>query len=530
MEVVAAVMSEAAEAALDAAEAAAIRKQAAGGKGGARALCMANGTETAIRQAWQSPEHSHSAGGAGRGVTPRTDATSAADAKHNRSDERSTRAFREADATYRRLSTSYASFGVRWDRVLDTLEDASQAAVGPQHELYRAHHAYSSARHSFHCIEESVQNAEIQEDHANEDLQKATEAMAMAHRRVARAGRALREFGQSIVSPERTKTVCPADDHTINREDGKGTKTDREIKKSGTTALLPGADTNVRGEESVQGKETATEPQSELSALNHRFSLMKWTDKSSVEDKDVETPNGVQQTKSKEKHKVATTKKRQNVNTGFKKSTHAAEKNEEVAVAASTIPAITPEQAVAQARLTLELQFAHQALVDATAEKTRAQAEADRAMLVVGAQTAGDWSLAAEDLLAKAKRYRRARDAAAPTLKKFVEEARLFKHLKMHRNNALRSIDLAWQARESARAGADSVVPTREVVEVRPMPEAKVTSAVDTFGAPKVNRTEGPQQVVPGGRSSIAEDESGIHEDSNAPEIKGASPPTKAKQ
>lgn len=104
--------------------------------------------------------------------------------------------------------------------------------------------------------------------------------------------------------------------------------------------------------------------------------------------------------------------------------------------------------------LTLALETARRNAERASAEQFRSQGEAIAAMTLVGARTAGEWSLAAELCDTARERFQRAGVEAIPKIELFSEEALLFRNLNKLRSDTREKLSAASQAREVARVAA----------------------------------------------------------------------------
>lgn len=104
--------------------------------------------------------------------------------------------------------------------------------------------------------------------------------------------------------------------------------------------------------------------------------------------------------------------------------------------------------------LSLALETGRSNAERASVEKYRAQKEAVAAMTLVGARTAGEWSLAAQEYDMVKRRFRRAGLEAIPKIKLFSDEARLFRNLNKLRGDTSQRLSAAYQIREAARVKA----------------------------------------------------------------------------
>lgn len=108
----------------------------------------------------------------------------------------------------------------------------------------------------------------------------------------------------------------------------------------------------------------------------------------------------------------------------------------------------------ARESLVLALKTAASNADRALAAQYRVEEEAIAVMTLVGARTAGEWSLAAEACDAAQKRFQRAGLEAIPKVKLFSEKARLFVNLNKLRGETTLKLSEASQTREAARAEA----------------------------------------------------------------------------
>lgn len=128
----------------------------------------------------------------------------------------------------------------------------------------------------------------------------------------------------------------------------------------------------------------------------------------------------------------------------------------------------------------------------ALAEQYRVQDEAIAVMTLVGARTAGEWSLAAEACDPAQKRFQRAGLEAIPKIKQFSEQARLFRNLYKLRRDTRQRLSVASQAREAARIAAAEAVavavafrmsaPVATAVAVKAAAEAAARAAARSGG------------------------------------------------
>ena len=105
----------------------------------------------------------------------------------------------------------------------------------------------------------------------------------------------------------------------------------------------------------------------------------------------------------------------------------------------------------ARERLRLTLETAGINADRALAEQHRVTEEGIAVMTLVGARTAGEWSLAAEACDTAHKRFQRARLEALPKIKLFSERARHFRILSRLKDGTRERLGVASQAREAAR-------------------------------------------------------------------------------
>ena len=108
----------------------------------------------------------------------------------------------------------------------------------------------------------------------------------------------------------------------------------------------------------------------------------------------------------------------------------------------------------ARESLVLALKTAASNADRALAAQYRVEEEAIAVTTLVGARTAGEWSLAAEACDAAQKRFQRAGLEAIPKVKLFSEKARLFVNLNKLRGETTLKLSEASQTREVARAEA----------------------------------------------------------------------------
>lgn len=120
---------------------------------------------------------------------------------------------------------------------------------------------------------------------------------------------------------------------------------------------------------------------------------------------------------------------------------------------AETTTTTTPS--TTRASLEIALGIARLEARRAFAEKHRAQAAANDALTLVGALTAGDWSLAGEQYDAARSAFHDAsRDALSKT-QEFEDQTLLFRKLMQSRVEIRRQLVLAYEAREAAKGAAE---------------------------------------------------------------------------
>lgn len=97
-------------------------------------------------------------------------------------------------------------------------------------------------------------------------------------------------------------------------------------------------------------------------------------------------------------------------------------------------------------RLAFAVEAARVRVEHAEVDTRRMLAQADAALTLVGARTAGEWSLAAEAYDAAKKRFQRAGIDAIPKIKEFAEKADLFRNLNGLRNDTRKRLAAASAA------------------------------------------------------------------------------------
>ncbi|CAM9484979.1 unnamed protein product [Ectocarpus sp. 4 AP-2014] len=125
------------------------------------------------------------------------------------------------------------------------------------------------------------------------------------------------------------------------------------------------------------------------------------------------------------------------------------EEQEESEAETATMPCTT------RAGLELALGIARLEARRAFAEKHRAQAVANDALILVGALTAGDWSLAGEQYDAARTAFHDASRDALFKIQEFEDQTLLFKKLMQGRVEIQRQLVLAYEAREAAKVAAE---------------------------------------------------------------------------
>ncbi|CAN0217574.1 unnamed protein product, partial [Ectocarpus sp. 13 AM-2016] len=108
-----------------------------------------------------------------------------------------------------------------------------------------------------------------------------------------------------------------------------------------------------------------------------------------------------------------------------------------------------------RASLELGLGIARLEARRAFTEKHRAQAVADDALIMVGALTAGDWSLAGEKYDAARTAFHDASRDALSKIQEFEDHALLFKKLMQGKVEIRRQLVLAYEARDAAKVASE---------------------------------------------------------------------------
>ncbi|CBJ48996.1 hypothetical protein Esi_0115_0038 [Ectocarpus siliculosus] len=125
------------------------------------------------------------------------------------------------------------------------------------------------------------------------------------------------------------------------------------------------------------------------------------------------------------------------------------EEHEENEAETAMMPCVT------RASLELALGIARLEARRAFAEKHRAQAVANDALILVGALTAGDWSLAGEQYDAARTAFHDASRDALSKIQEFEDQTLLFKKLMQGRVEIRRQLVLAYKAREAAKVASE---------------------------------------------------------------------------
>ncbi|CAN0364260.1 unnamed protein product [Ectocarpus sp. 12 AP-2014] len=151
-----------------------------------------------------------------------------------------------------------------------------------------------------------------------------------------------------------------------------------------------------------------------------------------------------------------------------------------------------------RASLELALGIARLEARRAFAEKHRAQAVADDALILVGALTAGDWSLAGEQYDAARTAFHDASRDALSKIQEFEDQTLLFKKLMQGRVEIRRQLVLACEARDAAELAAEAMrtglaAATAAAVEtamVRPAAESSGGGSSSSGGGGRVENGE----------------------------------------
>ncbi len=143
-----------------------------------------------------------------------------------------------------------------------------------------------------------------------------------------------------------------------------------------------------------------------------------------------------------------------------------------------------------RASLAFALETARVRVEQAEAFKRRVLDEADAALTLVGARTAGEWSLAAEAYDAAKRRFQRAGIEAVPKIKDLAEKAQLFRNLNKLRNDTRERLAAA----AAAVAVAKSIsAPVATAVAVKAAAEAAGRAAAESGrGAKEVAPSPAP--------------------------------------
>eukprot|EP00903_Cladosiphon_okamuranus_P020153 g18502.t1 len=172
--------------------------------------------------------------------------------------------------------------------------------------------------------------------------------------------------------------------------------------------------------------------------------------------------------------------------------------------------------------LLLALETASSNADQAAAELYCAQEAALAAMTLVGARTAGGWSLAREACDVAKKRFQRAGLEAIPKIKLFSEEARLFRNLNKLRGDTRQRLSAASQAREEAHVAATEAAaapvtrrmsaPVAAAVAVKAAAEAAARTATRCGGEGENGPLAAPAPKQEG-KDGAEEEEGGREED-----------------
>lgn len=130
-----------------------------------------------------------------------------------------------------------------------------------------------------------------------------------------------------------------------------------------------------------------------------------------------------------------------------------------------------------RASLAFALETARVRMEQAKAHKRRVLAEADAALTLVGARTAGEWSLASEAHDAAKRRFQRAGIEAVPKIKDLAEKAELFRNLNKLQENTRERLTAAAAAVAVARSMS---APVATAVAVKAAAEAAGRAAAES--------------------------------------------------
>ena len=425
-------------------------------------------------------------------------------------------AFREAHAKYISERDLYNSIEGRWEAANQALQAASQAVAAPTADLTQSFQLYICAQQYLQAGEEFVKSAEAEDKVANGELARATEDLVVAGRALVRAEMTLCDFNRSYFSRGRDQgesfvsvpSVQSNPRHNlIEEEEDQEMQEYVEVSRNNASpnnAALPldSAKMALVGTKSWSALHAPDDPppvgqQSRAAATadDDDFEKLAQALLEGSSDQDTDETLSDCSNVDREKHKQGSPEEHEHGGRVRKMS-----------------PAAIQETALDREkyleRLTHTLKGARQNVRDAIARKNRAQIEVDRTLLLIGARTAGGWSLAAERCQTAAKAHRRARKGAGPVLKTAVERARMFRYLERLRSSTRHKLNQAWRARESARARAEprttalfaAAAATAAAAAASPNAHREARR-IGAFYADDVTRTttagEMPQQVVP---------------------------------
>lgn len=384
-------------------------------------------------------------------------------------------AFRQANEKYVGVRDQYNSVEGRWEAANQALQAASQAIAAPRADLNQSFRLYICAQEYLQAGEDCVKSAEAEDKAAHANLARATEALVVAGRALVRAEVTLSDFDRSYFFPggrEESESFASVPGVQSNPRDhllveGEDQEMQEYVEVSRNNAHANNAALPL---DSVQMAMVATKSWPALHArddpppVGQQSRAAATTDDDDFEklaqallecssDQDTDDTSSDASNAENIAPKNAGPVREKKDRQGFPEEEH-----DHGGGVRETSPAAIQKTALDREkyreRLTRTLQKARQDVCDAIAQKDRAQLEADRTLLLVGARTAGGWSLAAERCQAAAKAHRRARIWAAPVFKAVAKQARMFRYLDGLRSNARRNLSQAWQARESARVRA----------------------------------------------------------------------------
>lgn len=450
-------------------------------------------------------------------VSPNTAAASA----HYNHEGWAQHAFRLADEKYAGVRKLYGTVEGQWIETSRSLQAAARGVPVPKADLKETYRLYMYAENHFRTGEALVKSAEAREKRSKEELARTTEALEVAVRAVVRAEVTLCDFDRSYFSPVGRRDEHHASagagihkktgDEFVRQEEGRQMKQDRARGSRGydsvppqdfvlPTAVGTKSWTALRGAQPVHaGEQGGVAGAMDVDSENFRqLAQALLGDSEREENEPLQNCDAGAAVNVRRPMKTGTTceSKYEELSGGPEGAVPATRGNE---------TQLDKEKYLR--RLANTLQNTRQNLCEATAQRNRAQLEVDRAMVLVGARTVGDWSFAAERRANAVKAYLKARAVAAPVLRAVVKQAKAFKHAEELRVIAWLNLNLAWEARESARlrldprTGALFAAAAAAADASSPTPSHGAAHRVNAFHEGEVSRTAvgGTQRVMSAG-------------------------------